>query len=162
MYLQRREVQDAAEAFAQKFADVTRRHRVLYGEDPFAGQQVSREALIRRLNQVLLNLLLRVRAMYVERGLREEQLASAVAEMSGPVRTSAASLLELEGYERDTPKEALQRFTVSLGEPGWAEVLANLSRARETGFLPSGVAGPTLVRLVQLLERMRERLDRVK
>jgi predicted nucleotidyltransferase len=36
MFLRRDEVQAAAEAFAQKFADIGRRHRVLLGPDPFA------------------------------------------------------------------------------------------------------------------------------
>src|SRR4026209_1761565 len=68
MFLLRSEVQDAAQAFAQKFADIQRRHRVLHGEDPFATLAIPRAALITRLNQVLLNLTLRLRALYVERG----------------------------------------------------------------------------------------------
>ena len=75
MFLLRDEIAVAAAAFAQKFADIGRRRRVLHGDDPFATMQVPRAALIARLDQVLLNLTLRLRAAYVERSLREEQLA---------------------------------------------------------------------------------------
>src|SRR5437762_3872178 len=97
MYLLREEIGDAGEAFAQKFADVRRRRRVLWGEDPFGVLAVSRQALRARIDQVLLNLVLRLRAAYVERGLREEQIGQVVAEAAAPLRTAAAGMLELEG-----------------------------------------------------------------
>src|SRR5712664_1202160 len=46
MFLLRDEVEHAATAFAQKFADVGRRRRVLFGEDPFAQLAVPRAALV--------------------------------------------------------------------------------------------------------------------
>lgn len=161
MFLLRDEVGAAAQAFAQKFADILRRRRVLYGEDPFSTISIPREVVVARLNQVLLNLTLRMRAFYVERGLREEQLAGMVAQMAGPIRACAASLLELEGEVPGSPKEALRRFTESLGEPGWAQILAQLSQARETRVLPPGVAGETVLRLIELTQRLRERSRRL-
>src|SRR5690242_14988107 len=77
MFLLEDELAPAAEAFAQKFDDVRRRHRVLWGRAPFAALTPSRAALMRRLDQVLLNLALRLRAAYVERGQHEEQLVIA-------------------------------------------------------------------------------------
>ena len=157
MFLLADEVDGAARAFAQKFADIKRRHRVLHGEDPFNALTIPRPALVARLDQVLLNLTLRLRAFYLERGRFEEQLAGLVAQMSGPIRTCAASLLELEGRPAGSPKEALQRFVESLGEPGWEPVLAALSQARETRSLPPGVAGDVVMRLIELTGRMRQR-----
>ena len=156
MYLRRDEVPAAAEAFAQKFADIARRHRVLYGSDPFAGLSVPRDALIRRLDQVLLNLTLRLRAAFVARGLREEQLAHAIADAAGPLRTCAANLLSLEGGAPPSPKAALERLTRDLGGD-WDEVLANITRARTDEALPQGAAERTLTRLIDLAERMRAR-----
>jgi len=157
MFLLAGEVADAAEAFAQKFDDVAHRRRVLWGRDPFAGLAVSRQALVRRVDQVLLNLTLRMRALYVRRGEREEQLAYLVADLAGPLRTSAQSLLELEGRAAASPKEALGTLAAAL--PGdWAPVLARLSEAREQRTLPPGVAGPTLCRLIELAEAMRARV----
>jgi len=101
MFVLDSELEDAAEAFAQKFADIHRRHVVLYGDDVVSRLRIPREALVRRLNQVLLNLSIRLRQSYVERSLREEQCALVVAEAAAPLRTSAASILELEGHEAD-------------------------------------------------------------
>lgn len=157
MFLLKNEVPVAAEAFAQKFADIGRRHRVLHGSDPFEGLAVPRAALITRLNQVLLNLTLRLRAAYVERGLREEQLAHVIADVAGPIRTCAANLISLEGGEPPSPKEALERLTRELAEPDWAEVLANITRARQGGALAPGEADRTLTRLIELTDRLRAR-----
>jgi len=157
MFLLAEEVDGAARAFAQKFADIQRRHRVLFGEDPFRALAIPRPALVARLDQVLLNLAIRLRAFYLERGRFEEQLAGLVAQMSGPLRTCAANLLELEGRPARSPKEALQRFTESLGEPGWETVLASISQARETRGLPTGAAGDVVMRLIELAGRMRQR-----
>jgi predicted nucleotidyltransferase len=158
MFLLRDEVAAAGEAFAQKFADVRRRHRVLWGEDPFAALAVPREALLVRLNQVLLNLVLRARAAYVERGLREEQIGRVVADAAPPLRTAAASLLELEGRPAASPKAALEEVARALGERGWPETLARMSEARARGVLAPGIAGETLLAVIALATRMRGRL----
>jgi hypothetical protein len=76
MFLLATEVPAAMEAFAAKFADVLRRRRVLFGDDPFAGRTIPRAAEIARLRQVLLNLILRLRAAYVSDGDREEGRAA--------------------------------------------------------------------------------------
>lgn len=158
MFLLRDEVDQAAAAFAQKFADVKRRHRVLWGEDLVARLTVPRAALVARTNQVLLNLALRLRASYVERSLREEQLVSVVAEAAAPLRTAAATILKLEGGPAPTPKEALRRLVPALGAPEWETTLARMSEARETRALPPGAAGETTLALADLAQRLRARL----
>jgi predicted nucleotidyltransferase len=157
MFLLRSEVPAAAEAFGQKFADIERRHRVIFGDDPFASLVVPRAALIGRLNQVLLNLTLRLRAAYVERGLREEQLAHVIADVAGPIRTCAANLIALEGGTPPSPKEALERLTRDFPETDWPDVLANITNARGGGALAPGVADRMLTRLIELTDRMRSR-----
>jgi predicted nucleotidyltransferase len=148
------ELPAAMEAFAMKYADVLRRHRMLSGPDPFAGLTIARPAEINRLRQVLLNLLLRLRERYLTTRLREEQAASVLAQMAGPLRAAAASLLELEGKPAATPKAALE--TVAGRVPGqpWAEVLPVLSRVREGQAIERGVAPATLLRLVDLTAAM--------
>jgi predicted nucleotidyltransferase len=158
MFLLAEEVAGAAEAFAQKFDDVRRRHRVLWGRDPFAGLSPSRAALVNRVNQVLLNLTLRLRAAYVERGLYEEQLVTAIADAAAPLRTAAASLLELEGRHPASPKSALREVALAVSGPGVEAALRRMSEARETGALPPDVAGETLVDLVDLARALRARL----
>ena len=156
MFLLREEVEPATQAFAQKFADILRRRRVLLGADPFTSIAIPRAALITRLRQVLLNLTLRLRALYMERSLREEQIVRAIADTAGPLRTCAASLLELEGRAAPSPREALRAVAATLGGD-WEAVLARVSEARERRLLPAGVAPDTLVRLIELAGLMRVR-----
>jgi hypothetical protein len=157
LFLLEDEVAAAAEAFANKLADISHRHRVLHGRDVFAGLVVPRAAAIHRLKQVLLNLAMRLRQAYVVRGLREEQLALAIAEAAGPLRAAAASLLELEGAGVVAPKQALEQATPA----SLRDLLPEISRARETRLLPAGVAGPALLRLVELIEALRVRTSKL-
>jgi len=157
LFLLHSEIPAAAEAFAAKFDDVKRRRRVLFGEDPFAELEIPRAALEARLKQVLLNTSLRLRACYVERGMREELLARAVADAAGPLRSAAAALLELENRPAPSAREALENVARELGDPALRDAVARLPEARERGLLPPGVAGPTLLRLSELAGRLHSR-----
>jgi predicted nucleotidyltransferase len=160
MFLLESELRPALEAFAVKFADIMRRRRVLYGDDPFAGSSVSRGDAIRRLKQVLLNLTLRLREVYIARGLREEQLVAMIAEMAGPLRSCAATLLELEGTPANSPKEALRQIATALpDETEWVAEIARISEAREAKMLTPGMAAPTLFHLIELAGAMRVRSE---
>ena len=157
MFLLREEIPHAAAAFAVKFADIARRHRVLYGNDPFTDLVIPRERLIARLTQVLLNLRLRLRAAYVTQSLFEDQLVGVITNSAGPLRSAAAALLELEGHPRIAPREALIRVVESLGDPELADAVAHISLAREHGVLPPGLPGPTVLALGDLAADARAR-----
>ena len=162
MFLLEAEVPAAMQAFAVKFADITRRRVVLYGADPFAGRAISRSASIIRLKQTLLNLTLRWREAYVARSLREEQINTTLADAVGPLRACAVTLLELEGQPAKSPKEALEQMAASLATANkarWADALASLSQVRQAGTLPPGAAGPILFELMELAEAMRARVE---
>lgn len=158
MFLREDEVAAAASAFAEKFADVARRRRVLFGGDPFSALAIPRDVLLERLSQVLLNLSLRLRERYVARSLREEQAARALAEAGGPLRSAAASLLALSGSPAPSAKEALRRLVAEL-DPGaaGAEALELLSAAREERTIPPGAAAPALFRAARWAEGLRAR-----
>lgn len=158
MFLLESELQPAMKAFAVKFGDILRRRRVLYGEDPFKGLSVSRDDSIVRLKQTLLNLILRLRELYIERGLREEQLAVVIADMAGPLRSCAATLLELEGTPAQSPKEALQSVAASSTDVSIsADEISRISEAREKRTLPPGTAAPTFFHLINLAHSMWKR-----
>jgi predicted nucleotidyltransferase len=161
MFLLASELLDAAEAFAVKFADLLRRRRVLHGEDPFAGLVVPRAAQVRRLRQVVLNQVLRMRERFAVAGLREEQLARALAEAAGPLRAAAASLLELEGTPAPSAREALERVVRDTADPALDAALAAMSRAREAGLLPPGEAAPAFLSMLAVAGRLRERVARL-
>jgi hypothetical protein len=157
MFLLEEEVREAAQEFAQKFADVRRRRVVLFGDDPFASLEIPRQALVRRVQQVLLNLTLRLRELYVERSLREEQAALTIAEVTGPLRTSAAAILELEGRGTFAPKEALEALVAELGRPELEALLPHLSEARERRALPAGRAAETFFATLELARALQQR-----
>ncbi|HXH39555.1 MAG TPA: nucleotidyltransferase domain-containing protein [Thermoanaerobaculia bacterium] len=162
MFLLESEIADATKEFAQKFADIRRRHVVLYGDDPFASLDIPRADLVRRVQQVLLNLTIRLREMYVQRSLREEQAAVTLAEVAGPLRTSAAAILELEGEEtKPPPKEALLIVVGELGRADLAALLPHLSEAREQRPLPAGSAAPLLFLAIELAHALYDRSKRL-
>lgn len=154
MFLLADEIADAANAFALKFDDIRRRHRVLYGADPFADLEIPRAAAIAQLRQVLLNLLLRLRGQLASRRGRDEQLALAVADAAGPLRACAAELLSLEGEPAPGPREALERVA---GRP-----LPEISEAREKLRLPAGQGARALGELIELCAQLRGRAARLR
>jgi len=155
MFIVEAELPAAITAFAEKFSDILRRRRILFGSDPFIGVTIPREVVIVRLDQVLLNLVLRLREAYVMRGLREEQLALAVADAAGPLRSAAATFFELSAQPYTSPKSALEALVHLAGDPSWIEVLPRISEAREKLVLPPGIAGPTLLKLIEITAEMR-------
>jgi predicted nucleotidyltransferase len=159
MFLLESELPAALESFPVKFADVRRRHRILFGDDPFASLPISRPETIRQLKQLLLNLALRMRSAYMERSLQEEQLATVVAESAGPLRACAASLLELEGTPAPTPREALNRVAGSLSESLRERLASDLDEARAHRTLPQGEGSRALFELIDLAHRMRSRAE---
>lgn len=161
MFLLESEIAPAVTAFAAKFADILRRRRVLHGTDPFETLVVPRGAMIARLQQVLLNLAIRLREMYALRSLREEQLAPIIADYAGPLRAAAATILELEGAGGLPPKEALARLAASVGLADHQKVLSQVSQAREGGRLEPGEASRVLLALGDLATAMRARTERL-
>jgi predicted nucleotidyltransferase len=156
MFLLEAEVAEAMQAFALRFADIAARHRVLHGADPFAAVTLPREALVRRLEQVLLNLQIRLRERYLALSLREEQLTRHIAELAGPLRSAAATLVQLQGRAAaPSPKQALEAVAASLDDRALTDALAAMSRAREGALLAAGTAGPVALQLGALIAAMR-------
>ena len=157
MFVLEKELDLATREFAQKFADMQRRHVMLYGDDPLTRINISREALVRRLQQTLLNLSMRLRELYLARSLREEQCALTIAEATGPLRAAAASILELEGRGTLAPKEALYTFVHDLGPSDFIDLLPHLSEARERRVLPPGRAADLLFTTAELASALHDR-----
>lgn len=162
MFLLESELTQAADAFAVKFADIIARHRVLLGNDPFASLHTSRDAVLRRLRQVLLNQQVRMRERYMLLSLNEEQLAGAIADAAGPLRAAAASLAQLEGKSAQSGKQALEAFVDQLGEPALHVALQAMSKARETARLAPGQALPAFTSLMTITERLREHAETMR
>ncbi|WP_289904705.1 nucleotidyltransferase domain-containing protein [Janthinobacterium sp. SUN026] len=162
MFLLEGELTQAADAFAVKFADIIARHQVLHGVDPFASLRTNRDAVLRRLRQVLLNQQVRMRERYLLLSLNEEQLAGAIADAAGPLRSSAASLAQLEGKSGLSGKQALEAFVDQLGEPALHAALQAMSAARETARLAPGQALPAFTSLMTITEHLREHAEQMR
>jgi predicted nucleotidyltransferase len=154
MFLEEGEISIAAQAFGVKFMDILARHRVLYGSDVFASLNITREATLQRVQQVIINLTLRLREKYALTGMRGEQLSQLIAEVSGPIRACAAAILALAGEQAQSPKEALQFLVERLLGENRTELLANISSAREERALGSETSTATIAGLLELLHLM--------
>ena len=70
--------------------------------------------------------------------------------MAGPLRVSAAEILELEGGPVLAPRDALARVVEDWNAPDRAAVLAAMSAACETRHVEPGRAADVLLGLVEL------------
>jgi predicted nucleotidyltransferase len=159
MFLLSEEISVATRSFAPKFADILRRRVILYGADPFASTTIPRDSEIRQLRQQLLNLTLRLRAAYVARSLREEQLALVIAGAAGPLRSYSASLLELEGKPADSPQQAFERLGTELGIADWSSTLSAITAAQESRLTSPGAPATLFFQLLDFALRLRARVE---
>ncbi len=160
LFLLEEEIPAALECFAQKFADILRRRRVLLGEDPFHGLAIPREAEILRTRQVLLNLSLRMREQLVLHAKQPDRLERSIVDSAGPLRACAATIIEVEGAAAESPRASLASLVSRLGKPEWAYLPEYLSQARQ-GAKPSE-PDPAVVagHLIELASAFRARLEK--
>jgi hypothetical protein len=115
IFLLKHELPAAAEFFAQKFADIRRRHRTLIGEETLVALAIPRGAEIFRLRQILLNTILRMREAYVARGGQPAQVARILIDVLGPLRAACATLLELDGAPAADTDAAFKAVAAAFG-----------------------------------------------
>src|SRR5216683_522288 len=84
--------------------------------------------------------ILRRRASYVSRSLREEQLNLVVVSAIGPLRSSAAALLELQGTAAASSQQAFEHIGSDLALANWPQTLASLSAIQESRLVAPGEA----------------------
>jgi len=157
MFLLQDEIPAACEAFAQKFSDILRRRAVLLGPDPFQNVSIPRAAEVRRLRQVLLNLLLRLREMHAGQQSGNSRTLQMLADSTGPLRSSAVLMLLLEGREAPKPKQALLEVADEVAPGKFSVVLAKLSQLRETATLPDADAHDVMIAMMELAAAMHHR-----
>ena len=121
---------------------------------------MTRAAELTRLRQVTLNLALRGREQYLLRSLRAEQATAFLGELAGPLRSSAAALLELEGVPVESGRSALEQVCRSLGGV-FAALPGRLSELREGGRLGPDDAATVLFDAVRLAGALHDRAGRL-
>jgi hypothetical protein len=85
-----------------------------------------------------------------------------IVDAAGALRSSAATLRELEGQARLSPRESLAQVVRELGDPRFADVVEQMSVARERGVLPPGAPGRAVLTLIDLAGAMYERAARLR
>lgn len=156
MFLLHSELAAAAEAFAQKFHDISTRRLVLFGADPFAALAVPPEAHRRQVEQVLLNLSIRLREQMARNWSRKDLLGRALADAVGPLRGCAHSMLALSGRPAASPKAALEALLAEPGAASYNHLAQYYSRLREQAAEP-GSASKALRETAELIAWMRRR-----
>lgn len=157
MFLLEEEIPAACDAFAQKFSDILRRRAVLLGPDLFAGISISRAAQVRRLRQVLLNLLLRLREIHSGYDSASRSALTMMADSTGPLRSSAVLLITLEGQQAPKPKPALIQVSEQLAPGRFTGALAKLSALRESAALSDADAHEVMIAMMELTAAMHTR-----
>jgi predicted nucleotidyltransferase len=150
MFLLEKELAAANELFAVKFFDISQRHRVLFGTNPLANLCVSKNDLIRRLRQVLLNQIIRTRNGILVNFESRAELVQLIAEMAGPLRAAAFGLTHARGQDRSCPKAALGALAAELAGDRYDAALEVMSRCREGSFVETSLLRSTAERLVEL------------
>jgi predicted nucleotidyltransferase len=149
MFLKSAEIEAAVESFAVKFADIKARHRVLLGKSPFDALQITRESALRRVQQVLLNLELRLRERYVVEGDHEERLEQLISDATGPLRASAATLVHLQDGRTLPPRLALEELFASRQASMQA-----ISAVHRGEHLPAGAARELFAGMLSLITEL--------
>jgi len=86
-----------------------------------------------------------------------------IANMAGPLRACAATLLELRGTSVSSARDALCDLAPSLiDQTSAAELMKLLSQARQTGSLPPDVSEAALFQLIELARLMWACADALK
>lgn len=157
MYVLESELPGAAVAFAVKFEDMQSRHTILHGADVFETLAVPRDAILRRLDEVLLNAALRLRASRTLLAGTGPALARELADAAAPLRSAAHAMRSLAGAPPESPKAALEELCRELAGD-WSDALATLSRVRDGDTLPSDTVDGLAVRLAELAGALRAAL----
>lgn len=157
MFVSTKELPGAAELFAVKFQDIKRRHRLLFGADPFKDLALKQEAIRFRLRQTLLNVILRQRGLFAMNGDKADRLTRVIAELAGPLRGIAAAFLAVQGKEL-SPRAALIEVAATLNASSAVEQISN---AREKLGLDLQTAIKTHQELLDLCEALLTRVESV-
>jgi hypothetical protein len=99
VYFASREVVDSSDVFPVEFIDMSRAHRVLYGEDPFEGLKVPTRNLRHQLEYELRGKLLRLRTLYIPSSENAGRLARLMTDSLDSFAVLFRHVLGLMGAE---------------------------------------------------------------
>ncbi|MES1195528.1 MAG: nucleotidyltransferase domain-containing protein [Steroidobacter sp.] len=154
MFLLKDELREASEASAIRFSDILMRRRVLFGNDPFESLNISREARIHGVQQMLFDLILRLR--HATLVLDEDGQTHVIVDSIGPLRSITMVLLQLDGRHVQSPREGFTMLADQLGTE-WCAVIEHLSEMYEQGLVVESNISHILNRMLALVTLLYQR-----
>lgn len=162
MFILESELPLACQTFPGKFRDIFHRHEILHGKNVVAGLVFARPAIIVQLKESLLNITLRLRERYAAVSLTPDRLLQTLAEISGPLRTTATNFMYLEQTEYVHPKEALSLVANKLLTGDKMGFLSTISQAREGAAVDSPDCITALKDIITLADKMLAHINTVQ
>ena len=149
----------SADIFPMEYADILERHRVLYGEPPFAGIEVSPADLRLELEQQAMGKLLQLRRGVLDTGndgrRQRELLEASLSTMMVLFR----AVLRLHGESPSTDYEALTQAVARRAGLDAEPFLRVVRHVRGQAKLGTGEAGDVLPGYLAGVERLVAHLD---
>jgi hypothetical protein len=161
LILPREEWRRSADVFAIEYADMRDAHRVLTGEDPFAGIEVLPDDLRRQCERELKGKHIQLRERYLLLAEQPEELGRIFVRSLSTFLVLFRTVLRLAGeaVPRD-PEEVVRRTAARAGFDA-APVLALVAARSAGGALPLDPADSVAVGYLNAVERVVDYVDRM-
>lgn len=154
LFVEKKELPSVCRSFPLKFLDISKRHQVLFGSNVVADFKIDPVHLKFQLQQTVMNLILRLRERYALVSMREEQLIHIMNEFSGPLRSCAFSLMNMQGDSPANPKEALNKFLEKYFSDRAKHLSESISNIRESAALSKDQIEPMYFAYIEILKKM--------
>lgn len=163
LYFTREEMADASDVFPMEFLDMSAAHRVLYGEDPFLGLEVSTVHLRHQIEYELRGKLIRLRELYIPASQSAERVTALMTDSIVSFVTLFRHVLRLFGISEPPLKrrEVVQRLGDSLSlEVTPFHAVLDLREAKRS--LPLEEADRLFAAYVEAIRGVIERVDHLE
>lgn len=160
--LTEREWRTSSDIFPMEYSDILERHRVLYGEPPFAGISVNRRDLRLQLERESMGSLLRFRQAVLAAGGDKGKLLELLGASISTVMVLFRAVVRLDGGTPAAENMALARQTASLVHFDPAPFERVLRHVKGDDKLSAGDAESLLGGYAAGLEQLVQHLDQLQ
>jgi predicted nucleotidyltransferase len=160
MTLTREEWQRSSDIFPMEYADILERHRVLHGEPPFEGIQVSTADLRLQLEQQVMGKLLQLRQGALLAGTDAKRRTELVAASLSTMMVLFRAVLRLNGERPDGDNAAIATRVGALAGLDATPFARAVRHVRGAEKIPPADAGQVLAGYLTAIDRLSRYLDR--
>jgi predicted nucleotidyltransferase len=160
MTLTKEEWRGSADIFPMEYADILERHRVLYGQPPFEGIQVSKADLRLQLEQQVMGKLLQLRQGVLLAGTDAKRRIELVAASLSTMMVLFRAVLRLHGERPEGDNAAIATRVGALAGFDASPFARAVRHVRGGDKIPSSDAGQVLGGYLTAIDRLSRYLDR--